>query len=171
MQNIIDWNNYQNKNKNREYRENRRREYKISRDETKKFKNDNFIDLSKINYFKCCQKKHYARDCIAFEQSDRWEVGREVGSHFPSLSTWGKGRDFSQFLFPHEKKMIFHLWKRGKWHIFCGKGRDFFQFPFPHGGKGRAFFFNSLGKGRDSLPISFPNDHPAFEFANESKKK
>ena len=53
MQSAIDRNEYRNKNNNREYRENRRLKNKISREKIKKFKNDNFIDFSKINCFKC----------------------------------------------------------------------------------------------------------------------
>ena len=56
VQNAINQYNYKNKSKNREYRENRRRENEILRNKTKKFENNNFIDLSKINCFKCCQK-------------------------------------------------------------------------------------------------------------------
>ena len=56
MQNAIDRNDYRNKSKNRKNRENRRRKNEISRDKTMKFKNNNFIDLSKINCFKCYQK-------------------------------------------------------------------------------------------------------------------
>ena len=53
MQNAIDRNEYKNKNKNREYRENRRRKNEISREKIKDFKNNTFIDFSKINCFKC----------------------------------------------------------------------------------------------------------------------
>ena len=56
VQNAIDRNDYRNKNKNREYRENRRRKNEILRDEIKKSENNNFIDLSKIDCFKYCQK-------------------------------------------------------------------------------------------------------------------
>ena len=56
MQSAIDRNDYRNKSRNREYRENRRRKSEISRDKTKKSENNNFIDLSKIKYFKCSQK-------------------------------------------------------------------------------------------------------------------
>ena len=66
VQNAIDRNKHRNKNKNREDRENRRRENEISREKTKEFKNSNFNNFSKISYFKCCQKEHYARDCIVF---------------------------------------------------------------------------------------------------------
>ena len=66
MQNAIDRSEYRNKNKDREYRENRRRKNEISRDKIKEFRNNNFIDFSKINCFKCRQKRHSVRDCIAF---------------------------------------------------------------------------------------------------------
>ena len=56
VQSTIDRNDYKNKNKDREYRENRRRENEISRDKTKKSKNNNVIDLSKIAGLKCRQK-------------------------------------------------------------------------------------------------------------------
>ena len=64
MQRFVDRNEYKNKNKNREYRENGRRENEVSREEIKEFKNNNFIDFSKVNCFKYRQKKHYVRDCI-----------------------------------------------------------------------------------------------------------
>ena len=66
VQNTIDRNGYKNKNKNRKYRENRRRKNEISREKIKEFKNNNFINFSKINCFKCLQKKHYVRNCIVF---------------------------------------------------------------------------------------------------------
>ena len=56
VQNAINRSDYRNKSKIREYRENRRRENKISRKKTKKFTNNNFIDFSKINGFKCRKK-------------------------------------------------------------------------------------------------------------------
>ena len=56
MQNAIDRNEYKNKSRNREYYENRRRENEVSREKIKKFKNNNFIDFSKIICFECRQK-------------------------------------------------------------------------------------------------------------------
>ena len=67
MQNTIDRNDFKDKNRDREYRENRHCENEISRDKTKKFKNNDFFDLSKINCFKCCQKNYYVRDYIVFK--------------------------------------------------------------------------------------------------------
>ena len=67
VQNAIDQNEYKNKSRNREYRENRRCENQISREKIKEFKNNDFINFSKIDCFRCCQKEHYVRDCIAFE--------------------------------------------------------------------------------------------------------
>ena len=66
VQNAIDRNEYKSRSRNREYRENRRRADKISRQKIKEFKNNNFIDFSKINYFKCRQNEHYVCDCIVF---------------------------------------------------------------------------------------------------------
>ena len=66
VQSAIDRSEYKNKNKNREYRENRRRENEISREKIKEVKDNNFIDFSKTNCFKCRQKAYYVRDCIAF---------------------------------------------------------------------------------------------------------
>ena len=42
---------------------------------------------------------------------------------------------------------------------FLWEGKRFFSISLPTWGKGKSFFFNSLGKGRDSLPISLFNDH------------
>ena len=66
VQSVIDRSDYKNKSKNHEYRENRRRENEILREKIKKFNNNNFINFLKIDCFKCCQKKHYVHDCIAF---------------------------------------------------------------------------------------------------------
>ena len=53
MQNTINRSEYKNKSKSREYCKNRPRENEISHEKTKKFKNSNFIDFSKINrYFR-----------------------------------------------------------------------------------------------------------------------
>ena len=49
VQNAIDQREYKNRNKNREYCENRHRENEIWREKIKEFKNNNFIDFSKIN--------------------------------------------------------------------------------------------------------------------------
>ena len=134
------------------------------------------IDVVKTKFCTNNQKSLKIIISLIFRQGDRWEVRREIESHFSSLLIWEKRRNFFQFPFSHEKrkviflnfsfymkkKLIFHLWKKEKWHIFCEKRRDFFQFLVAHEKKKRAFFFNFLEKQRNSLLISFLNDYSVF---------
>ena len=89
---------------------------------------------------------------------------------------------FEKFFFSHEKKSRknkFLSTKKSKISDFLRKEKKFsshfslqeknyFNFPSPMG-KGKFFWGISLpacGKGRDCLPISLSNDHPAHKFMN-----
>ena len=102
------------------------------------------------------EKKIVIEKARVFSSCFRVVAGGREGKRFFSIShpACGKGKDFSQFPFPHEKKRIFYLWKTGKITHFVwegkfflsislpawGKGRDFFQFPFPHVGREKIVF-------------------------------
>ena len=97
-----------------------------------------------------------------------------------SLPACGKGRDFFEFPFPHEKKsekneflptkmskISDFLWE-GKRFFFHFPLREkfFFNFPSPMG-EGKFFWGISLPaceKGRDCLLISLLNGHPVIQW-------